>query len=161
MAEGTAQRFAAQALEQAGYRIQGHRASCPRCQGSRKLTVAIHPNGLFFCHRCHFGGHVKQLAKQLGFTVPVRPLGKASIRKQRFRAWLAAKQTELADEERRLARRGVWAEIALAHFRDMDQAWDALAAWHHERRRFEVFWPSCSDKIGRYWLYRAWRQTEC
>jgi hypothetical protein len=66
--------------------------------------------------------------------------------------------TELADQERKLFRRAEWAKAALSNYPDMEPAWNALADWHHAERTFTTFWQSATDKVGRYWLYRAWRK---
>jgi hypothetical protein len=145
-------------LEQAGFVLRGRRATCPYCEGRCRQTVAVTDDGLYFCHRCHNGGHVRSLARQLGYAIPPTRIRKASIRKARFHNWLLAKMQQLGDEERRLARRAEWAQTALGFYPDMEAAWEALAAWHHGRRRFEVFWESASDKIGRLNLYRHWRK---
>jgi hypothetical protein len=68
------------------------------------------------------------------------------------------KVTELADQERKLYRRAEWAKVALSYYPDMEPAWAALADWYHAERGFLIFWKSATDKIGRYWLYRAWRK---
>jgi hypothetical protein len=40
----------------------------------------------------------------------------------------------------------------------MDEAWQALADYYHRQHFFEQFWIHASDKVGRFWLYRAWRK---
>jgi hypothetical protein len=144
-------------LEAAGFQVRGTRADCPSCEGRGKLTVAIHGE-LFFCHRCHRGGSVRQLARSQGLNVPRARVRKGNGPKLAFRAWLSGKMAEMADRERRLARRAEWAKAALVHSPDSEPAWAALADWHHAERQFQTFWQSATDNTGRYWLYRQWRK---
>jgi hypothetical protein len=145
-------------LEQAGFVLRGRRATCPYCEGRRGSTVAI-TDDLYYCHRCHRGGHVRSLARQLGHALPPPRTRKTNIPKTQFRAWLTNKMQQLTNEERRLSRRAEWAKAALTFYPDMQEAWTALAAWYHAERNFKIFWESASDNVGRYWLYRAWRKN--
>jgi hypothetical protein len=143
-------------LQTAGFRVLGTRADCPFCEGHRKLTVAVHGE-LFYCHRCQRGGSVRQLAREQGLTFPRPRVRKANQRKAAFRVWLSQKMSEMSREEHRLYRRVEWALAALNFYPDMTAAWSALAEWYNAQRKFEVFWQSANDKVGRYWLYRSWR----
>ncbi len=146
-------------LERAGFQqIRGPRASCAFCEGSRKLTVAITDDGLWYCHRCHRGGNVRSLAKQQGVSIPPPRIRKADIPKARFRKWLSQKMTEMSREQYELTRQWRYALAALKFFPDMEEAWQALATYYHRQRYFQVFWESAGDNIGRYWLYRNWRR---
>ena len=144
-------------LESAGFQVRGTRATCPFCEGRRKLTVAIHGE-LFYCHRCQRGGNVRQLARSQGLNLPPPRVRKANGPKLAFRAWLSAKMSQMANLECQLARRAEWAKAALAFYPDHEAAWEALARWHHSERMFAMFWESASDKTGRFWMYRQWRK---
>jgi hypothetical protein len=144
-------------LTSARFRVRGKRADCPFCEGHRRLTVSLHGE-LYYCHRCQRGGNVRGLARSRGLTLPPPRVRKANGPKLAFRAWLAAKMSEMTNRERRLARRAEWAKAALAFYPDHEGAWEALAAWHRSERVFAMFWESASDKCGRYWLYRNWRK---
>lgn len=141
----------------AGFIVRGTRASCPFCEGRSRLTVAI-KGGLWHCHRCLRGGHIAKLAREHGVELPGLCIRKADVQKTVFRKWLSAKATELANRECRLARRAKWAVFALKYYPDMDTAWSALAEFYSAKHLFERFWESASDNVGRYWLYRQWRQ---
>ena len=145
-------------LSRAGYQIRNKRATCPYCEGRSKLTVAI-AGDLFYCHRCQRGGSVRSLARVQGISLPPARLRKANIPKLQFRAWLSRNLSELGNEERGIARRALWAAVALSFFPDMEIAWTALAKWYHNRHRFEMFSQSASDRVGRYWMYRQWRNN--
>jgi hypothetical protein len=149
--------IAHEVLEQAGFVLRGRRATCPYCEGRRGSTVAI-TSDLYYCHRCHRGGHIRSLARQLGHTLPPLRLRKANIPKAQFRTWLFEKMQELGDEERRLSCRAEWAKAALRFYPDMEEAWTALALWYHREPYFRIFWESASHKIGRFNLYRHWRK---
>ncbi len=145
------------AFRAAGFVVRGSRSSCPFCDGRSRSTVAI-KEGLWHCHRCLRGGHIGKLAREYGIELPAPRVRKANILKAQFREWLEAKMTELANCEHQLARRAALAIVALASFPDMNSAWTALAEYYANKQLFERFWQSASDKIGRYWLYRQWRQ---
>jgi hypothetical protein len=145
-------------LESAGFHIRGTRADCPYCEGHSRLTVSIRDE-LFFCHRCHRGGSVRQLAREQGRSLPPLKIRKANMPKAAFRAWLVGKMTTMMREEHTLLRRYRYALDALQFFPEMQEAWTALADYYHRERYFQLFWTSANDSIGRYWLYRAWRQS--
>lgn len=148
----------AQLLESAGFRVRRNRADCAHCDGHMRLTVAFdEAKGVAHCHRCKWSTNKWKLARSQGvFIAPHKP-GLAKLRVRKFRAWLAATSITMADRERHLARRAIWAEAALAYFPDMESAWTALASWYNERHAFECFWRACTDNIGRKQLYLMWR----
>ena len=140
-----------------GFRVKGTRADCPFCEGHSRLTVAIRGE-LYFCHRCHRGGTVRQLARRQGIKLPPPRLRLADIPKNQFRQWLAEKMTALSKQEWRLHCRVRWARVCLKYFPEHEAAWTLLAELYHMERQFEMFWQSVSDRVGRYGLYRAWRK---
>jgi hypothetical protein len=144
--------------EAAGFELRGNRATCPFCEGDRNLTVAIRGE-LFYCHRCHRGGNIRQLAGSHGVTLPPPRVRKADKPKAAFRAWLSAKMTKMALREHRTYRRAVWAAVALSDVPDFEPAWSALADWYHAERYFRLFWESTSDRLGRLELYKSWRRA--
>lgn len=147
----------AEVLTRAGFAVRGSRANCAFCEGNARLTVAI-KDYLFYCHRCHKGGDIRRLAGDQGVELPPIRKRRADIPKQRFRDWLAAKRTEMMRLERELTKRWRYALLALSFYPEMPEAWQALADYYGAQERISFFWQSCSDKIGRYWLYRAWRR---
>lgn len=152
-------RTMADLLESAGARVRGKRADCCFCTGHSRLTVAFDERrGVAFCHRCHLSLTDRQLANQQRVRLPARRIGRARIMKQRFHAWLNITIAEMSGPEHRLARRAEWAKAALVSFPDMDVAWNALAEWYHVRRKYELFWESACDRVGRFWLFRNWRK---
>jgi ribosomal protein S27AE len=140
-----------------GYVVRGKRATCPLCEGSRKLTVAIHGD-LYYCHRCGRGGSVRSLARVQGVSLPPPRIGKAAIQKEKFRKWLADKMSAMSREEHALVRRWRYAVAALKFYPEMPEAWTALADYYHRQHFFEEFWELASDRIGRRGLYKAWRR---
>src|ERR1700722_13844543 len=105
----------AQLLEAEGFRVHGRRADCVHCEGGSRLTVSF--NGQFaFCHRCQWKTSLQRLAKLQGRTIPAKRVGRASIRKASFRQWLRTAYSQMADQERHLARRALWAKTALHYF---------------------------------------------
>jgi hypothetical protein len=145
-------------LRAVGYRnFRGSRADCPHCQGSARLTVAIKRH-LFFCHRCHRGGSIRSLARASGINVPPAKVRAADIPKRAFWEWLDRKMTEMADREHELNSKVRHAEQIAGMGRDDEPLWNALIELHNEQPKFDLFWQSCSDKLGRYFLYRAWRR---
>lgn len=168
-----------EALEAAGYRIRGRRATCPHCSGRRGLTVSFSDDGKFFCHRCLKGGHVRQLAPDHHIILPPARISQSAIRKEQFRNWLLRKMAELSSAEYELTRsrrfaldvleypntvENLWGHALPSEPPDelaLDWAWEQLARYYHKQRRFELFWRCASDKVGRYWLYRAWRTYGC
>ena len=145
-------------LTRAGYRVRGKRADCPTCAGGSRLTVSFTTDGRFFCFRCGKGGHIRQLARRQGLSLSEPRIGKASIKKMEFKRWLARKTSEMSREEHWLSRRREYAVAALEFFPDMPEAWQALADYYHAEQTFAEFWQHCSDRCGRYWLYRHWRK---
>lgn len=145
-------------LEANGFRVRGKRADCVHCSGLSRLSVAF-TESVAYCHRCRWTASLRRLAREQGRTVPLRKIGRARLRKYQFQRWLGQTYTIMADQERRLARRAIWAEAALHYFPDMESAWDALATWFHARRGFELFFEAVQDRIGRYALYQAWRSA--
>jgi hypothetical protein len=147
-------------LERAGFQIRGKRATCPYCTGNRNrnLTVSVTSDGMWYCHRCQRGGNIRGLARQQGVSLPPPRVRKADIPKAAFRAWLDSKVTEIAQQEYQLTREWRRAVAILESSPETDSAWQALAAYYDKQRYFETFWQSASDKVGRYWLYRAWRR---
>lgn len=131
-------------LERAGYRIHGSRANCPHCTGHSRLTVSFTTDGLYYCHRCSRGGHVCQLSRAQGISLPAPRVRLADIPKKAFREWLHHKMTEMADRECRLSRRARWAMRALEYFPNWELAWSALADFYHARRNFQDFWERVS-----------------
>jgi len=81
---------------------------------------------------------------------------RARLRVEEFRKWLAATYGELADRERRLARRAEWAKVALIYFPDFEAAWEALAQWYHQRRALEAWFEIAQCKEGRIELFKRW-----
>jgi|HubBroStandDraft_6_1064221.scaffolds.fasta_scaffold01137_13 hypothetical protein len=145
-------------LMAAGYRIRGRRADCPRCKGHSRLTVSFTEDGRYYCHRCHFGGHIRQLAHVQGITLPPTRVKAANIPKMQFRAWLSEKMTVLGEEERKGHKKLEWANTALFFSDDFGPAWDFLSWFYARRCTWQAFWTSATDNVGRYWLYRAWRR---
>jgi hypothetical protein len=144
-------------LTRAGFEIRNNRATCPFCEGHSRFTVAIRGE-LYFCHRCHRGGSVRSLAREQGMALAPPRSRKANVPKAAFRTWLLQKMTELGDEERRAYRKYLWAVHALSFCTEFQPAWESLAWFYSRRRVWETFWESASDRVGRYWLYRAWRK---
>ncbi len=144
-------------FERAGYRIRNNRADCPSCEGHARLTVAIHGD-LFFCHRCHRGGNVRELARSQGLQFPQRRLRLADLPKKWFRQWLSEKSSEMAQRERRLYRQASYAHACLQFYPQHEGAWEVLRELYSEQRRFQRFWGLASDRIGRFQLYRWWRR---
>ena len=101
-------------LQSAGFTVQGNRASCVHCNGTARLTVSFTAD-VAFCHRCKWAQNKVQLARGLGRTVHAEESThrRARLRVEAFRKWLSAKYSELANRERRLARRAEWAKVAL------------------------------------------------
>lgn len=144
----------------AGFQVRGKRATCPHCEGSRALTVAITDEGLWFCHRCHRGGSARQLAREQGTSLLAPRKRRPDAPKREFFKWLAQKRHEMAEEEHALAYR-VDSRYTRAEWRrdpDSEIVWDGLAHYYERKPVFDQFWISASDKIGRFWLYRLWRR---
>lgn len=144
-------------LTRAGFEIRGNRAACPYCKGRSRLTVAIRGE-LFFCHRCHRGGHVRTLAREQGIDLGPYRRKAANVPKAEFRAWLSRTMTVLAEEERRAYKTKRAAEAALKFYPDFEPALKFLRWFYVRHRVWERFWRMASDRIGRYWLYRGWRR---
>lgn len=150
----------AQAILQAsGFRVRGRRADCPHCSGHSKLTVSFTNDGRFYCHRCGRGGHVTGLARKCGISIPIARVRLADIPKEKFRTWLREKMSVLANEERRAYRMKESACAALQSYPDLVPAWDFLAWFFSQKRVWEQFWESASDKLGRFELYKSWRRA--
>ena len=147
-------------LERAGYRVHGNRADCPQCSGHSRLTVAIRGE-VYYCHRCKIGGNVRTIARRHGLSLPPPRLRLADQPKAEFRQWLSAQMNAMSRQEYRLYRRKIWGEAALSFYHDFEPAWCALARWYQQERAFALFWETVTDKIGRYGLYRAWREHGC
>jgi hypothetical protein len=145
-------------LENAGFRVRGSRADCPYCEGSARLTVAVHDQ-VYFCHRCHRGGNIRGLAQAQGFTLPPIRKRLADLAKRCFKQWLSAKSAEMATRERLLYRRFHYAKTCLTFYPRHEHAWEILREWYSEQRRFAEFWELASDRIGRLELYRQWRRS--
>lgn len=145
-------------LTRAGFEIRNNRATCPFCEGTRKFTVAVSISGLWYCHRCRRGGSVRSLAREQGMALAPPRSRKANMPKAAFRTWLFQKMTELGNEERRAYRKYPWAVYALSGCTEFQPAWEFLAWFYSRRRVWETFWESASDRVGRYWLYGAWRK---
>jgi hypothetical protein len=147
-------------LSRAGFCVRGTRATCPYCGPEHRrasLTVAIHRE-LWHCHRCKRGGHIRTLARGQGLRFPKPRVRKADFPKQQFRAWLFEKMSAFGVEERRAYRMEQLAHSLLNQEPESFAAWKFLAWFHRRRRVWEAFWQSATDRCGRYWLYRAWRQ---
>jgi hypothetical protein len=144
-------------LESAGYRVRGHRADCPYCEGHARLTVSIHDD-LFYCHRCHRGGSTRQLARAQGLKLPPPRIGLARLQKRWFGQWLSEKMTEMATRERQLYRQASYARACLTFYPNHQQAWQILKEWFAEQPKFERFWELASDRLGRLRLYKYWRR---
>jgi hypothetical protein len=148
-------------LERAGFEIRRNRAFCPYCRAGHHRpdpTVAIF-NGRYYCHRCKASGTIRSLARQQGVELPPPRIRKADIPKQRFRAWLATKCREMATLEYRLYQKVKFARVCLNYYPQHEGAWDALRQWYDAQHQFEIFWESAGDKVGRFYLYRAWRHA--
>jgi hypothetical protein len=144
-------------LVAAGFKnFRRDRCDCPYCAGGSHLTVSIQ-KGLYHCFRCGRGGSVRSLARQQGIELPPPRLRKADIPKQQFRVWLSNKCREMATLEYRLYLKLKWARVCLSYYPNHDAAWEVLRQWYDLEHRFRTFWGSATDKLGRYWLYRAWR----
>jgi hypothetical protein len=119
-------------LERAGFKIRGQRADCPYCTGTSRLTVWI-GDETFFCHRCKKKGGLRSLLRQHGYAVPAQtPEHREAHRlAQAFAEWADGCERVLIDRHRFLWRRAGLARIAVAHFPDMPEAWDALADYYH------------------------------
>lgn len=150
-------------LATAGFEIRRNRATCPNCREGHKrpgLTVAIHGD-LYFCHRCHQGGHIRQLAIAQGIKVAPRRQGLASLRKMYFNDWLKRKMAELSKEEHRLHKKARLARAALAfpELAEFEPAWEQLRKLYERERAFAHFWSLATNKLGRYRLYKYWRRN--
>ena len=149
----------AQLLEASGSHIRGNRAQCQFCKGRSQFTVSFNETkGVAFCHRCHRSSNVRGLAREQDVSIPERAPERARIRKKEFRRWLSKVSGEMANRERRLARRAGWAEAALSFYPEHPAAWNALAEWYHSQRNFELYREAARDKIGRFHLYKMWRR---
>jgi hypothetical protein len=146
-------------LLRAGSRsVRRSRADCPFCRGRARLTVAFsEAKRVAFCHRCMWSASAAQLAQQQGVEIAPRRAGKARLRRLRFEKWLDRTMGEMANQERRHARRAEWAKAALSFYPDDQIAWTILSEWYQAQRRFENFWAAVRDRIGRRVLYLTWR----
>jgi len=154
-------------LERKGYRLsRNHRRStCPQCWNGRRddFVVSIDLNkGVYFCHRCNRGGKIENLFPAFTFfgSSPAR-IRKADVKKREFQQWLAAKMSEMANRERRLAQKAALASQAIqlgVEWAVNHLAWLALADFYDARRQFETFWQDSTDRIGRLELYKQWRR---
>jgi hypothetical protein len=144
-------------LEQAGFRVRGQRANCMHCQGTSRFTVAFN-DSVAFCHRCKWTANARLLGKKLGRTVSPESSEQRRIRLviAQFRAWLSAKYTKMANEERQLASRAQLAKKLLAVFPGCEPAWNALARWHHAEQRLQNFFELAQCRSGRRELFREW-----
>jgi hypothetical protein len=140
----------------AGFRVHRSRADCIHCSGHGRLTVAF-TEEFAFCHRCKWTANRRALARSIGHVLPPAKIAKVQIPKHKFRNWISQTYGAMANQERESARRANLAISILAHWPNIEVAWDALAAWYHNQRNFERFFESAQDKCGRYWLYRGWR----
>jgi hypothetical protein len=147
-------------LSTAGFtNFRGARCDCAFCDGGSHLTVSIREDkGLYHCFRCGKGGSIRGLARQQGLHLPPPRIRKADRPKAEFRAWLSQKAREMADLEYRLYCRVRWARACLRYYPEHEGAWSALADFYNNEHRFQTFWESACDKIGQYWMYRAWRR---
>jgi len=145
-------------LEAEGFRVRGRRADCAHCEGESRLTVSFNER-FAFCHRCQWRTSLQRLAKLQSRSIPARKVGRASIRKASFRQWLRTTYSQMADQERRLARRATWARTGLDFYPDHEAGWSALASWYDRERSFQLFFEAAQDKLGRHALYRSWRRA--
>src|ERR1700751_5462678 len=101
-------------LEQAGFRVRATRADCVHCEGTSRFTVAFN-DSVAFCHRCKWSANARSLGRNLGRTVAPESSEQRRARLviARFRAWLSAKYTGMANEERHLASRAQLAKKLL------------------------------------------------
>jgi hypothetical protein len=145
-------------LQRAGFKVHGHRATCIHCAGRDQQTVSF-TTEVAFCHRCKWTANATQLARAQGRALPPRKLGLAARRKRQFFDWLDRRYRQLADFDYNTARKAQLAKAVLVHFSDCELAWAALASRYHAEHALTVFFEAASDKIGRFELYRAWRQA--
>jgi hypothetical protein len=145
-------------FESAGFQIRGKRANCPFCSGSSRLTVSLTGEGLWYCHRCGRGGHIRNLGRELGIALPAPRVRKADTPKREFREWLSRKYSAMARLEHQLRIRAQWASVCLRFDPNHEPAWQALADFYHAERRLAEFFEAAADKIGRYQLYKKWRR---
>ena len=146
-------------LVSAGFKnFRRDRCDCAYCAGGSQLTVSIREDkGLYHCFRCGRGGSVRSLARTQGLNLPPPRMLLADRPKVEFRAWLHRKMTEMATLEYRLHEKLKWARVCLRYYPEHEGAWEILRQWYDLEHELRIFWESACDKIGRYWMYRAWR----
>jgi transposase-like protein len=152
-------------LERAGYHLSrnSRRATCPTCStGRTDFVVSVNlDKAVYYCHRCNRGAKIQNLAPAFQLGQPKPRIRRADIKKRQFREWLDSRMTQLADCERRLARRALWASQALklgVGWPVSDLVWLVLGDFYQAQRTFETFWQDATDKCGRLELYRRWRR---
>lgn len=147
---------AVKTLERAGFQIRGWRANCAYCKGSSRLTVAF-TSSVWRCHRCLKGGSIRALASSQGVNLPAKGTGLSKIKKEKFKAWLSAEATGLADEERLAFKKKKRIDMALRRGYAIDKVWNFFE-WFYEREKvWNSFWELYVDRIGRKQLYKIWR----
>ena len=140
-------------LVAAGYRIRGRRADCPHCEGGSRLTVSINDER-FYCHRCHKGGNVRTLAREIGKPLPPETLEQRAARKRaaQFRAWLDQQYRTVATEFRCAGLLAQRAHRVLQQYPDCEPAWDALARFYHPETKLCAALETLSFERAPRWL---------
>jgi hypothetical protein len=118
--------FATILRDRCGLHVIRNRATCPNCQGSSKLTMAVRDD-FAYCHRCK---HVIQRRRLQ--PLPVTPEEKAECANaQQFREWTSTLEQILSRELVRLGMIVEFAKRTLAIFSEDETAWGELAAFYH------------------------------
>jgi hypothetical protein len=137
-------------LERRGYRnFRKNRCDCPCQQDHRQHLTCAFTNETYFCHRCHLGGSIVALARQMGYRVPAQPPPTAEeLERIKFRSWLDRRMAELADEER-----NAWSRYRSLGRHD----WDFLAWFFARQKVWDEFWELAGCNSGREELFEQWR----
>ena len=119
-------------LERAGFRIRGRRADCPKCEGRSRLTVSF-TTQVAYCHRCHWTGNYRTVARGLGLALPPERAEDRAVREgaTQFAAWSNTCYLLIVRRLRDLTARAEMAKKVLSHFPDCQPAWSALADLYH------------------------------
>jgi hypothetical protein len=142
-------------LVQAGFRIRGRRADCPHCggQGRTTGTVAFTPQ-VAFCHRCKWTRNFRTLSRDLGVTVKTQSREWVTLRSQEteFATWLEVCHWLLMRLYWDLKRKADLAARILVYDTECAGAWNALAAYYHERSSILAALDFLSFEKNSLWL---------
>ena len=124
--------FRALLSQQYGLQIRGHRADCPQCSGSSRLTMAIRGD-FAYCHRCKHTIQFRTIARASGVPIPAEtPEQRAErARAREFAEWKDTCEKLLSDRLLQLTMIAHAAKRTLAIFPEDEIAWGELADFHH------------------------------